>query len=199
MKAVMAQVPDFVLRWRKTTGADCRDEMWEGVLHLAPMPNRDHQLLEGNLEMWLRMHWARPFGNRVYHQINLASVGGWTSNYRIPDLILLAPDRFHIDRNEYFEGAPTAVVEIRSPDDETMDKLSFYAQLGVPEVWIIDRDTKRPELHVLGGQGYQPAAPDQAGWLHSKATGVELRSAGEGAIELRLAGDESTRALLPED
>ena len=26
--------------------------------------------------------------------------------HRIPDLALLTPDRFHIDRNEYFEGAP---------------------------------------------------------------------------------------------
>ena len=47
-----------------------------------------------------------------------------------------------VDRDAYLEGGPTVVVEIRSPGDETMEKLPFYAQLGVPEVWIVDRDTQ---------------------------------------------------------
>ena len=39
----------------------------------------------------------------------------WPNNYRIPDLVLLTPERFDIDCNEYFDGGPDAVVEIRSP------------------------------------------------------------------------------------
>ena len=61
----------------------------------------------------------------------------------------LLPIVSHIDHDTYFEGAPTVVVEIRSPGDETMEKLPFYAKLGVPEVWIIDRDTRQPELYLL--------------------------------------------------
>jgi hypothetical protein len=43
----MARVPSDLLAWRKTTGADRFDEMWEGVLHMVAAPNREHQDLEG--------------------------------------------------------------------------------------------------------------------------------------------------------
>ena len=46
MKAVMPSVPPEILEWRKRTGADRWDEMWEGVLHMGPTPNYDHQDLE---------------------------------------------------------------------------------------------------------------------------------------------------------
>jgi hypothetical protein len=62
--------------------------------------------------------------------INLALLESWPHNYRIPDLVLLTPDRFHIDRDEYFEGAPTAVIEIRSPGDESIEKLPFSGCAG---------------------------------------------------------------------
>src|SRR3972149_6689811 len=123
--------------------------MWEGVLHMTPVPSRSHQDFKFQLLSWLHQFWAKPLGNRAHGEINLASIGGWPSNYRIPDLILLTPERFGIDHDVYFEGSPTVVVEIRSPGDETMEKLPFYAQLGVPEVWVVDRDTKMPELDVL--------------------------------------------------
>ena len=42
---------------------------------------------------------------------------------------------------------------------------------------IIDRDTKAPELHVLGDQQYTLAQPNENGWLRSGETGVELRTA----------------------
>ena len=57
----------------------------------------------------------------------------WTKNYRIPDLVLLTPDRFHIDKCDYMAGAPLVCVEIFSPDDESYEKLPFYASLGVPD------------------------------------------------------------------
>jgi hypothetical protein len=115
MRAVMSCVPPDILAWRKRTGADRWDEMWEGELHMVPMPNRERQDLEWAMETYLRLRWARPRKAKVYHNINLAAPGGWPNNYRIPDLVLLSPERFGIDRNEYFEGAPAAVVEICSP------------------------------------------------------------------------------------
>jgi Uma2 family endonuclease len=135
----------------------------------------------------------------VYHQINVASPGGWPHNYRIPDLVLLTPERFHIDRNEYFEGAPDVVVEIRSPGDETYDKLEFYATLGVLEVWIIDRDRKRPEIYTLQAGQYERRAPDAEGWVGSAVTGIQLRAGESGKLAMRLAGDDTTREDLPED
>src|SRR3972149_9786008 len=144
MKAVMPEIHPQILERRKRTGIDKWDEMWEGVLHMPPSPNRSPQEFQWELENWLRVFWARPFGNKVHHQVNVSSIGGWPDNYRIPDLILLIPECFDIDRDVYFEGAPTVVVEIRSPGDETMEKLPFYARLGVPEVWIVDRNPREP-------------------------------------------------------
>ena len=148
---------------------------------------------------YLRRRWARPRGNRVYHEINLAAPGGWSNNYRIPDLLLLTPERFGIDHNEYFEGAPDVVVEIRSPGDESYEKLDFYAQLGVPEVWIIERDSKAPEIYVLRAGRYMQRATGAEGWVLSDVTGIELRLGHPGKLAMRLAGDDSTREDLPED
>ena len=198
MKAVMPEVPRQILDLRKGTGADRWDEMWEGVLHRRPMPSRRHQELEGALERWLWTHWAQPQGNRVYHQINVASPGGWPNDYRIPDLVLLTRDRFPIDRDEYFEGPPTAVVEIRSPGDETDEKLPFYGRIGVPEVWIIDRDTKAPEIHVLRGRAYERQSPAADGWLLSPATGVQLRAEPGERLGIRMAQEPGTLKQLPE-
>ena len=199
MRAVMYEVPPDILAWRKRTGADRRDEMWEGVLHMAPSPNREHQDLEGTMETYLRLRWARPRGARVYHQINVCPPGGWPNNYRIPDLVLLTPARFAIDHNEYFEGAPDVVVELRSPGDESYEKLGFYASLGVPEVWIIQRDSKEPEIYTLQGNDYVLQPANTAGWVLSAVTGIELRAGVPGKLAMRLAGDESTREDLPED
>jgi hypothetical protein len=46
--------------------------------------------------------WARPLKAKVYHNVNVASPGGWPHDYRIADLVLLGPERFGIDRHECF-------------------------------------------------------------------------------------------------
>jgi len=92
----------------------------------------------------------------------------------------------------------TAVVEIRSPGDESLEKLPFYAELGVPEVWIVDRDTKAPQIYVLAGGTYEDQAADADGWLTSAATGVWLRVEAGNKLAIRLGNDPSTLRLLPE-
>ena len=198
MKAVMLDIEPGIVEWRRRKGADRWDEMWDGVLHMPPMPNRSHQDLELDLGAWLKTNWARPRGNKVYPPINLALPGRWPEDYRIPDLVLLTPDRFHIDRNEYFEGGPTVVVEIRSPGDESYEKLSFYAQLEIPEVWIIDRDTRRPEVFRLSDAGYQSVAVDGDGWIISGVTAIGMR-AEHGKLAITLVDDPASLRFLPEE
>lgn len=197
MNAVMSPVPPEILEWRKRTGADRFDEMWEGVLHTPPLPSRLHQDLEYGLESFLRSHWARLIAGRAYHNIAISKTGGWPTNFRIPDLVLLKPDRFYIDRNTHFEGASTVVVEIRSPDDESEENFPFYQDLSVPEVWIIDRDTKQPDLYILrNGQYEKQIAVDC--WYPSDATGIEMRFGLPGKLAIRMASDDSTREDLPQ-
>jgi Uma2 family endonuclease len=199
MKAVIADVPPFMLAWRKQTGAEMWDEMWEGVLHMAPVPSRSHQDFKYQALFWLSRHWAKPLGNRVHGEVNLASPGAWPRDYRIPDLILLKPDRFGIDHDVYFEGPPTVVIEIESPGDETAEKISFYAQLGVPETWIFHRDTKQPRLLTLQGGAYRDRAPNAEGWFISPATGIRFRHDPSGKLTLQYGDDPATKEMLPEE
>jgi len=200
----MASVHPQILEWRRQGGLDQFDEMWDGVLHMVPVPNRIHQDLEFGLEAWLRRHWAASGAGRVYHQINVASVGGWRNNYRIPDLVLLTPDRYGIDHNEYFEGGPTVVIEIVSPGDESYEKLDFYAQIGVDEVWMIARDSKAPEIRTRSDGRWSLVPPTPEGWHVSQKTTVHLRatqgkgvlSPPEGQLEIRLGSDPATFEVL---
>jgi Uma2 family endonuclease len=194
----MLDIEPGIIDLRRRTGADRWDEMWDGVLHMPPMPNRSHQDLELSLGAWLKTYWARPLGAKVYPPINLALPGRWPKDYRIPDLVLVTPDRFHIDRNEYFDGGPTVVVEIRSPDDESYEKLPFYAQLQVPEVWVIDRDSRQPEVFRLDDVDYRLLPPEKDRWCVSPMTGIRLR-AEQGKLAIVLIDDPASLRLLPED
>jgi Uma2 family endonuclease len=194
----MPEVPSHILEWRRRTGADQWDEMWDGVLHMPAMPINDHQDLAGDLLTYIKLHWARPRRAKVFHEVNLASIGGWPNNYRVPDLLLLSRENFSINRGKYFEGAPDAVVEIHSPGDEAYDKLPFYEGLGVPEVWIINRDTKEPEVYLLKGGRYRKQRAT-AGWVRSPAADIELRAGKPGQLAVRMRGDDATREDLPED
>jgi Uma2 family endonuclease len=199
MRAVMPEVRPEILDWRRRTGADRWDEMWDGELHMPPVPSIKHQDFVRSLLKWLEIHWEeRQRGNRVYLPLNVASPGGWPNDYRIPDLVLVTSDSRGVDRDAYYEGPPTAVIEIRSPGDESYEKLEFYAKLGVPGVWIIDRDAKTPEVYVLDAGRYEKQAAGEEGWLSSPAIGVRLRPA-DGKLAIERIDDPNTRRLLPED
>jgi hypothetical protein len=198
----MTVVPEHILESRRRSGINQRDEVWEGVLHMSPEPDFEHQDFEGGLETWLRLNWGRPNGAKVLHRINLALPGAgtaWVDNYRIPDLILLTSARFAINFRTHFEGGPEVVVEIRSPGDESEEKLPFYAQIGVLEVWIIDRDTKQIDLYVRSGDSYARQPAGDNGWFCSPFTGIEMRAGRPGKFAIRRGGDDSTREELPED
>ena len=200
MRVVIPVADDSILEQRKRFGADQWDEMWEGVLHMVPLPDDVHQSLESALEFYLNLHWGMPQKSIVQHQINLSTLGAgkeWVHNYRVPDLLLLTPDRFHVRCGTHWEGAPSVVVEIHSPGDEAYEKLPFYRDLGVPEVWIIHRESKQTEVYLLKDRDYERCEPDADGWVRSPATSVEMKSTTAKKLAVRVAGKESTRAELP--
>ena len=191
MRAVIADMPTHWVKERFNTELAQWDELWDGVLHMPPMPNRVHQDFEMDFGNILKWKWGRPKGNRVHHQVNLTTPDDeerWTKNYRIPDLVLLTPDRFHIDKCDYMAGAPLVCVEIFSPGDESYEKLPFYASLGVPEVWIVHRDTKAPTIFVLAAGSYSKIEPEAEGWFVSPATGIGLRRTESNTLKIRIQG-----------
>jgi Uma2 family endonuclease len=201
MRAVIADIPKRWLEEHRASDASQWDEMWNGELHMAAIPTRKHQDLGFQLQMYLFNHWQLPTGGRVNQEVNLTTPedeANWTNNYRIPDLVMLDPSRFHIDRGEYMAGAPLICVEIRSPGDESYDKLDFYSGLGVPEVWIIDRDTKEPEIYKLVDGLYELGLPDEDGWMTSKAIPAAMKSNGAGKLRIQMRNDPATLAELPD-
>ncbi len=201
MKAVILDMPAHWLAERKRSGAERFDEMWDGVLHMSPSPNRIHQNLVGDLRDFLNRFWAKSNGGEVIHEINVVhpdDEADWINNYRIPDIVLLSRDRLALENDAYILGAPLICIEVRSPRDESFEKLPFYAKLGVPEVWIIDRDTKKPEVFVLTDGSYVVADPNAAGWIESTAIAAELKATPSKKLAIRLNRDDATRAEIPE-
>jgi Uma2 family endonuclease len=55
------------------------------------------------------------------------------------------------------EGRPDLAVEVTSPSSRRYDrvtKLAWYASIGVPEYWLVDRDARIVERLVLTPEGY---------------------------------------------
>ena len=193
----MRELTEEQMETRRRAGADARDEMWDGVLHVAPDAGSRHQRLIWELILWLGTHWAgregrsgRPGGN-----VAPAGVGDWSRDYRVPDLSLWTPQSQHVDRGAWFEGAPEVCVEIRSPDDESYAKIGTYLDWGAREVWIIDRDSCAAEIFVRGDVEPVERRGDSAdGWVTS-AFGIRMRGR-DGRLEIELVDDPATRACL---
>jgi Uma2 family endonuclease len=175
MRAVIVHLREEELADRRSKGLDRWDEMWQGVLHMTPAPSLEHQRIVDELIEFLRPRLRNTGRGRLVSGINVFRDSLAAGDYRIPDLTFVADGRTEILRHDGARGAPDAVIEIRSPEDETHAKLPFYAALGVGEVIVCDRDTKAPEVFRLAGTRYQPMPADSDGWLVSNALGVRLR------------------------
>ncbi|MHB1858860.1 MAG: Uma2 family endonuclease [Solirubrobacteraceae bacterium] len=137
---------ETLLERRRQLGQDRHDEMWEGVLHMAPAPLRRHARLQMQIGALLEP-LARAAGLEAVGEFNL----GEADDYRIPDCGLLAPGP-----DALFVPAAALVVEILSPDDETMRKLPFYAAHGVEELLIADPDEHDVRWLRLTDRDYEP-------------------------------------------
>lgn len=133
---------EALIESRRRTGADRRDEIWEGDYHMNPAPRKRHAILVSELLTLLHPH-ARRRGLIATTDFNL----GEPMDFRIPDAGL------HRDATDavYVDSAPL-VVEVLSPGDETMEKLPFYARRGVDEVVIADPLARTVQwLHLDAG------------------------------------------------
>jgi Uma2 family endonuclease len=152
-----------LLERRRHTGADRRDEVWEGVYHMVPGPSADHSLVAHQLAVLLDAP-ARASGLVVTAEFNL----GDENDFRVPDLGV------HQVRPR---GAwvPTAVivVEIVSPVDETWEKLPFYAARGVDELLIVEHPSRSVRWFALRAGAFLPI--DQSGLIKLSASDLADR------------------------
>ena len=183
MRAVLVHVTDHELAHRRSRGLDRWDEMWEGVLHMTPAPSLEHQRILGRLVAFLEPRLRSTARGTLLPGINVFRAA---ADYRIPDLTFVAAGREDVMSEEGVRaGGPDAVIEIRSPEDETDEKLEFYAALGTREVVVVDRDTKRPEVYRLAGSQLVPLQPEADGWLRAETMTVRFRVA-EGRSVLQI-------------
>lgn len=178
MKAVVLEVSSAQLAHRKAIGADRWDEMWDGVLHMVPSPGVEHQRMLNELIVFLLPLFRQTRRGTVISQINVFDESSFAENYRIPDLTFVTTGREAVLADDGVRGGgPDAVIEIRSPGDESYEKLPFYAGLGVREVVIVDRDSKRPEVYRLAGRSFVAVAADRDGWVTAETMRLRFRCA----------------------
>jgi Uma2 family endonuclease len=175
MKAVLLQVSHAELERRRKLGADRWDEMWEGVLHMPPAPLYEHQRMHLKLGSFLDPLLERKRRGVLAPGVNVFNDASPTEDYRIPDFSFVAAGRESTIREDGIHGGPDAVIEIRSPGDESYDKLPYFAKLGVREVLVIHRDTKKSEVYRLAAAQYLTVAADKDGWVIAEVLQVRLR------------------------
>jgi len=125
---------------RRRAGIDRLDEVWEGVLHMVPAPSYKHAVVAQQLAELLGPA-ARAAG--LAPAMGEFNLGESEDDFRVPDGGLHRPGADGI-------WLPTAalVVEIVSPEDESWQKLPFYAAHAVDEVLIVDPQER--SVHWLG-------------------------------------------------
>ena len=117
---------------RRRLGQGVLDEVWEGVHHMNPAPAGRHADIAQQLAELLGSP-ARKAG--LVPMLSIFNLGE-PDDYRVPD------GGLHREReNHVYHPTVAMAVEIVSPDDETWDKLGFYASRGVDELLIVEPRT----------------------------------------------------------
>jgi Uma2 family endonuclease len=164
---------------RRRLGHDRFDEVWEGVYVMNPLPNNEHQELQGHLNSLLQtVVWESQLG-RVMPGANISDrQAGWKKNYRCPDVVVFLRGSKAIDCDTFWFGGPDFAVEIASPGDRSREKLEFYAKVGTRELLLVDRKPWALELYRLDSEKLLRVARStlaKRDWLTSEVVPLKWR------------------------
>jgi Uma2 family endonuclease len=196
MRAIMLEVPPELLEERRRLGLDRWDEVWEGVLHMTPPPAEEHGNLHSCLDGVIGQLVRKAKRGRLMVGPGVRRPGTALEDYRVPDLAFVAAERVSIISGGWIEGPPDVVVEVRSPGDETYEKMAWYARLGVRELLVVDRDTVRLELYRLAGESYVAVARDESGRLPVEGLAMRIWIEVRGRERYLIARDEKSGETL---
>ncbi len=117
-----------------------RDEVWNGVIVMPPMPNNEHQAIVMKLAAAFSAVIDWDAGDQALPGANVSDRDAdWMENYREPDAVVYLATNSALDRNTHWVGGPDLAVEVVSPGEDPRAKLSFYAQTQTCELLIVDR------------------------------------------------------------
>ncbi|MEO8702783.1 MAG: Uma2 family endonuclease [Kofleriaceae bacterium] len=177
MRAVFLEAPAELLEERRRLGLDRRDEVWDGVVHVVPPASSGHNLLADDLLVaFRRIAGARSLV--VIREVGVFEPAAVPASYRVPDLAVAATAQI-TDRG--IEGRAELVIEVLSPNDESREKLPFYARVGVREVWLVDPATHVVDVFALVSGELVPV-PAVAGVIRAQL-GLELETR-EGVLRI---------------
>ncbi len=118
-----------LLERRRAAGVDRLDEVWEGVRHLVPGPSFEHARVMTEVALVLG-----PLARAAaLVPVMRFTVGESEHDYRVPDGGLVRPGAAGV-----WQSTAALVVEVLSPDDESRQKLPFYAAHHVDEVLLVE-------------------------------------------------------------
>jgi hypothetical protein len=137
---------------RAGAGDWARDEVWDGVPVMPPLPNDEHQEIQFNLLFPLAAAVTEPGVGRVRAGVNVSDRDdGWDHNFRGPDAVVYLDTNPAVNHGTHWTGGPDVLAEIISPGEDPYAKFDFYAKVRTREVLIIDRYPWAVELHHLRG------------------------------------------------
>ncbi len=132
-------------------------ELIDGRLDVLPMPTFLHQDIVLHLADVLR---AFVRGRRL-GKVTIAPMPVHIRHktFREPD-VLFVPIEQQVKATDNFVQSAGIVIEIVSPGPEShkrdyQDKRADYAQLKIPEYWIVDPQTERITVLILKGKQYR--------------------------------------------
>lgn len=131
---------------RQAKGHDRFDEVWQGEYHMNPGPSGPHGMVDDEVGAALR-----PFAQAVGLVSTSAFNVGVVDDFRVPDRGL-----HRVPPLGVWNATAALVVEILSPDDESWEKLGFYAAHDVDEMVLVDPATPRVHWLARTADGYQP-------------------------------------------
>jgi len=174
-------ISDALIADRQATGLDRYDEVWNGVYVVSPLANVEHQDLVMALSGAIMMAWDLKGLGRTQPGANVSDRRtGWTSNYRIPDVLCFSSKSPALDCDTHWCGGPEFAIEITSRGDRMIEKLDFYALVGTQEVLVLDRNPWKLSLYRVEDDGksmseFAVSDPTSTGWVQSRIVPVRFR------------------------
>lgn len=153
----LIDVPASVLAERERLGLDTRDEVWDGILHMNPPPKYAHSRVQ--MQLFRRLdRLASIEGLEVHVELGLFNPAHATyHDYRVPDLVVFRPE---LISERGIDGPAAMAVEVRSPGDDSFEKLPFYEAMGVGEVLVVDRSSTWVRHWVRSSGQLDESQPD---------------------------------------
>jgi Uma2 family endonuclease len=132
-------------------------ELVDGKLEVLPMPPFSHQFIVSFLNDILgRYVKRRKLGSVLFAPLPTRIR---SNTIREPDLMFFSSARLKRMRSKYPTGADLVMEVVSEGADahkrDYKDKRKDYAQLGIPEYWIVDPQTERITVLVLKGKQYR--------------------------------------------